>query len=146
MKATFPDGTVFEGTTEEYLAIRDHSTHAGNGNKTTPKPTNGSEGWNEKRARAFWEYLDVWHNGGRQKKLLRFLLDNGGRATEDDVWKHLGVKKGQELAGVLANITRNARRETKNENAKVVGWMRDARGISYYYILEDILQFLKQIA
>ncbi|SRR6266851_6072567 len=145
MKATFLDGTVFEGTTEEYLAIRGHSAHAGNGDKSTARPTNGSEYWNEKKARAFWDYLDVWNNGGRQKKVLHFLINNGGRATEDEVWKHLGVKKGQELAGVLANITRNARRETKNPNAKVVGWMRDAKGISYYYILEDILQLLKQI-
>ncbi len=142
MKATFPDGTLFEGTTEEYLAIRDHSSVASNGHKPTVKLVNSSE-WTEKKARAFWESLDIYNNGGRQKKLLEFLIKNGGRATENEVWNELNIKKGQELAGVLANLTRNARRET-NDKVRVVRWARDAKGF-YYYIPEDIMQFLKQI-
>ncbi len=92
MKATFPDGTLFEGTTDEYIAIRDHSGVARNGHKSTAKLANSSD-WNERKARAFWESLDIWNNGGRQKKLLEFLIKSGGRATEDQVWEELKIKK-----------------------------------------------------
>jgi hypothetical protein len=142
MKATFPDGTLFEGTTEEYITIRNHSV-VGNGQKPTAKPINSSD-WNERRARAFWESLDIWHNGGRQKKLLEFLIKNGGRATEGEVWKELSIEKGQELAGVLANLTRNARRET-NDRVKATHWIRDPKGVFHCCISDDLLQFLKEI-
>jgi hypothetical protein len=142
MKATFQDGTLFEGTTEEFLAIRNHSTAGGNGQKPTVKLVNSSD-WTERMARAFWESLDVNNNGGRQKQVLEFLIKNGGRATEDAVWKELGIRKGQELAGVLANLTRNARRETE-QKIKAVRWGRDAKG-GYYYVPEDLLQFLKHL-
>src|SRR5271156_3436396 len=98
MKATFADGTLFEGTTEEFLAIRDHAPAADNVHKPTTKLVNTSD-WTEKKARAFWESLDIYNNGGRQKKLLEFLIKNGGRATESEIWKELEIKKGQELAG-----------------------------------------------
>jgi len=145
MKATFPDGTLFEGTPEEYITIHNHSVTAQNGRKAAPKPTNISQVWNEKKARAFWDSLDVWNNGGNQKKLLRFLIKNNGRATDEEIWKHLGLDSGPQLAGILANITRNARREAKDDDVKVVAWMRDAKGVWSHYILDDILQFLKEL-
>src|SRR5690242_12781404 len=106
MKATFPDGTIFESTPDEYLAIR---THPNTPNRHTV-PTTGTvpSAWNEKKVRQFWDSLDAWHGGGRQQKLIKFLMNNGGKATENEVWEHLGIEKGQQLAGVLANITRNA--------------------------------------
>ncbi len=145
MKATFPDGTVFEGTPEEYLAIRNQSATA-NGHKPPLKTTNVSTVWNDKKAREFWGSLDIWHGGGRQRKLLEFLIKKGGRATEEEIWKQLGIKKGQELAGVLANITRNARREAKNDDVRAVAWMFDDKHLCHYYIPDDILQFLKRLA
>ena len=145
MKATFLDGTVFEGTPEEYLAIRKESA-ATNGHKAGSKTTNVASVWDERKAREFWNSLDVWNAGGRQKKLLEFLIKNGGRATEDEVRKHLGIRKGQELAGVLANITRNARRETKNGHVRAVGWTFDAKHVCHYYIPDEVLQFLKELA
>src|SRR5882762_4257948 len=111
MKATFPDGTLFEGTAEEFLTIRIQSD--GNGHKATSKVSDLAQVWNEKKARKLWDSIDVRHGGGNQKKLLNFLMSNGGHATEDEVRKHLGIKKGQELAGILANLSRNARREAK---------------------------------
>src|SRR5580700_9955112 len=99
MKATFADGTLFEGTTDEFLAIRFHSSAAANGHKTIAEQINGSD-WTQKTARAFWDSLDRRHGGGQQKKLLVFLIKKNGSATEDEVWKHLDIEQGQELAGV----------------------------------------------
>jgi hypothetical protein len=143
MKATFPDGTVFEGTPEEFLIIHNQPPTTSNGHKAATKAANGTP-WTEKNAREFWDSLDVWHNGGKQKKVLRFLISNEGRASEEEVWKHLGIKKGQELAGVLANLTRNARREAHDDNIRVVQWSYDDKHVCWYYIPANILQYLKQ--
>jgi hypothetical protein len=140
MKATLPDGTLFEGTTDEFLIIRDHSV--GNGHK--PASNLSTAVWNEKRARKLWDSIDVRHGGGNQKKLLNFLLSNGGHATEDEVRKHLSIKKGQQLAGILANLSRNARREAKEDDIKIVVREYNAKHMRVYRIPDDVLQFLKQ--
>lgn len=141
MKATLPDGTLFEGTAEEFKIIHDPTIKV-NGHKPAEVAT-GTDVWNEKKARSFWNSLDIRHGGGRQKKLLQFLMSNGGRTTEDDLQKHLGIK-GQKLAGVLANLSRNARREAKDDDVKVVVRIYDGKGGRIYYIPDDILKFLKQ--
>jgi hypothetical protein len=143
MKATFPDGTMFDGTPEEFLVIRNQMPGAVNGHKNAAKDVHGTGVWTEKRARRLWESLDPRHDGGDQKKLLRFLIENGGRAKEGDLRKHLGIKKGQELAGVLANLSRNARREAKDDDVKAVVRVYE-HGIRVYYIPDDLLQFLRQ--
>jgi hypothetical protein len=143
MKATFPDGTMFDGTPEEFLVIRNQAAGAANGHKNAAKAVNGTGLWTEKRARHLWESLDPRNNGGDQKKLLRFLIENGGRGKEGDVRKHLGIRKGQELAGVLANLSRNARREAKDDEVKAVVRIYE-QGVRVYYIPDDLLQFLKQ--
>jgi hypothetical protein len=140
MKATLPDGTQFEGTADEFLIIRGHS--AGNGHKTVPILADVV--WNEKRARKLWDSIDVRHGGGNQKKLLSFLISNGGHATEDEVRKQLNIKKGQQLAGILANLSRNARREAKDEDVKVVVREYNAKHMRVYRIPDDVLQFFKQ--
>ncbi len=141
MKATFPDGTVFDGTPEEFLVIRQHSG-AANGHKNGTKAVSTGV-WTEKRARSFWDNLDPRHGGGDQKKLLQFLMDKGGRANEGDVRRHLGINKGQELAGVLANLSRNARREAKDDDIKAVVRTYD-KGTRIYHIPDELLQFLRQ--
>jgi hypothetical protein len=145
MKATFPDGTVFEGTPEEFNAIRGYSGAEKNGLATAAKVSSAGtpQFWNAANAGAFWNSLDTRHNGGKQKRLLQFLLKKGGRATYDEVTNHLGVKNGQQLAGVLANISRNARRETEYKKALAVDWKSDGKGGGFYYIPHDLLQFLK---
>jgi hypothetical protein len=145
MKATFPDGTVFEGTPEEFVTIRAHSTTANNGHKSAPKAGNGNPPvWDETKARAFWDSLDPRRKGGKQKKVLEYLIKHNGRATPEALRNHLGIEgePGQKLAGVLANITRNARRETKSDEAQVVDWMSDGKG-GCYYIPDGVLQLLK---
>lgn len=141
MKATLPDGTLFEGTPEEFLII--HQPSHGNGHKVVKADLSSGSGiWTEKRARLFWDNLDPRHGGGDQKKLLQFLMDKGGRASEGDVRKHLSISKGQELAGVLANLSRNARREAKDDDVKAVIRTYE-KGTRVYHIPEDLLQFLK---
>ena len=142
MKATLPDGTILDGTPEEILFV---SRHGGvdNGHKNGAKAVDATGIWTEKRARSFWDTLDPRHGGGNQKKLLQLLIDKGGRANETEVRKHLGITKGQELAGVTANLSRNARREAKDEKVKAVKRIYE-KGVRIYYIPDDLLQFLKQ--
>jgi len=99
--------------------------------------------WNEATANAFWRSLDPNRNGGMQKKLLRFMIKKeDGRATPDELLKYLKINN-KVLRGPLANITRNARRETGYDKALVVEWATDRGG--YYYIPEPLLALLKQI-
>jgi hypothetical protein len=141
MKATLPDGTLFEGTAEEFKIIHDPTIKT-IGHKVA-QAANGAGTWNDKKARHFWDSLDVRHGGGKQKKLLQLLIGSGGRTTEEELQKHLSIK-GQKLAGVLANLSRNARRETKDEHVKVVKRVYDDKGGRVYFIPDDILHFLKQ--
>lgn len=71
-------------------------------------------------------------------------MSNGGHATEDEVRKHLSIKKGQALAGILANVSRNARREAKDDDVKVVVREYNAKHMRFYRIPDEILQFLKR--
>lgn len=147
MKATFPDGTVFEGTPEEFVTIRAHSTTVRNEYKANLKTSNGnSPVWDETKARTFWDSLDPRRKGGKQRKVLEFLIKHNGRATPEELRDHLGIEgePGQKLAGVLANITRNARRETKSDEAQVVDWMSDGKG-GCYYIPDGVLRLLRNI-
>jgi hypothetical protein len=141
VKATFPDGTVFDGSPEEFLIIRNGGGGATNGHKH--RPVVGAGLWTEKKAQAFWNNLDPRNSGGDQKKLLQFLRDKGGRANEAEVRKHLGITKGQQLAGVLANLSRNARREAKDDDVKAVIRTYD-KGVRIYSIPDELLQFIKQ--
>jgi hypothetical protein len=141
MHIKFPDGAVAECTPEEFAAIRHllgGATQKSGG--AAQRLTEGNpQIWDETSARAFWDSLDP---NGRQKKILVFLIRRNGRAGLDELMNLLGVKKGQALAGVLANISRNARRETGNRKALVVDWMSDGKG-GCYYIPDGVLQFLK---
>src|SRR5579862_1321689 len=130
MHIKFTDGTVAECTPEEFAAIRNLlGGTTQNSHGTAPKPTDGNpQVWNETSARLFWDSLDP---NGRQKKVLQFIMKHNGRARHGDLMNLLGVKKGQSLAGVLANISRNARRETGNKRALVVDWMSDGKGGCY---------------
>lgn len=143
MKATLPDGTLFEGTAEEFRIIHPPAGGSLNGHSPVKAEAFGESGvWTEKRARLFWDNLDPRHGGGAQRKLLQFLRDKAGRASEGEVRKHLGISKGQELAGVLANLSRNARREAKDDNVKAVVRAYD-NGSRIYHIPDDLLKFLR---
>jgi hypothetical protein len=70
-------------------------------------------------------------------------MDKGGRANEAEVRKHLGITKGQELAGITANLYRNDRREAKDNDAKAVIRTYD-NGTRIYHVVDELLQFLKR--
>ena len=146
MKATFPDGTLFEGTPEEFNAIRGSLGVTQNGHTTSPKATSKGDPqfWNAVNAETFWNSLDPRRGGGNQKKALQFLIKNGGRATYKELKTHMGFE-GQRLAGVLANITRNARRETEYAKALAIDWKHDGTGSGFYFIPDDLLTFLKNL-
>ena|SRR5438874_8469026 len=98
--------------------------------------------WNEETANAFWNSLDRHNNGGRQKKLLCFMIKHEGRATAGELLKQLKIDTTV-LRGLLANLTRNARRETGYNKALAVEWATDKGG--YYYIPEALFDLLKQL-
>jgi hypothetical protein len=101
-----------------------------------------SDVWSDETVRAFWNSLDRRHNGGRQQKLLRLMVKQEGKATLNEVTQHLKVEPSK-LRGVLANITRNARRETGFEKALVVDWANEKGG--YYFVPDIVLRLLRDI-
>jgi hypothetical protein len=145
MKATLPDGTVLDGTIEEVTeAIRSlGGAHVTNGHSETGYSATRSETtvWTPKRAAALWNWLY-----GDQQKLVKFLLDRGGSASQVEIMKHLGLKKGNELAGVRSCITRNARRETGYSHADVVKWAVDGQGNWGYKLVPEVHDLLRQVA
>jgi hypothetical protein len=70
------------------------------------------------------------------------MIKQEGRATGGELLKQLKIDTTV-LRGVLANLTRNARRETGYNKTLPVEWATDKGG--YYYIPEALLHFLKQL-
>jgi len=69
-------------------------------------------------------------------------MDKGGLANEAEMRRHLGLTKGQELAAITANLSRNDRREAKDYDVKAVIRVYE-KGTRVYCIPDDLLQFLK---
>ncbi len=153
MKAKLPDGTLLEGTSDEvssaYLAIQGKPNvapvaadvangHKGNGQVDGQ---HGAAVWTTKRAEALWNWLY-----GDQRKLMKFLLDKGGMASQAEIMNHLALKKGNELAGLRSCITRNARRETGYREAVVIDWILGDDSKWYYKLEPEVHDLLKQIA
>lgn len=125
------DGTVIECSTEELpsvLAVLRQPQHAktgGNGtsdgSSTTPPSTvsplttsNNAVVWTEARARALWNWFY-----GDQKKLIDLLMVQP--LSGKQIQKALNID-GHVLSGLLSCITRNAKRETKYDDARVIDW------------------------
>jgi hypothetical protein len=145
MKATLLNGAVLEGTPKEIA----NAMHRLNGHATSQSDAShpiqaaaqnlGGFFWKEEQVRALWNCLD-----GDQNKLLRFLLDRK-RASIGQLKTHLGKDKGNGVAGILANISRNARRETDFKKATVIRKVRGEDGKKYYHIAPDVLPMLEQL-
>jgi hypothetical protein len=97
--------------------------------------------WTFSRAEKLWKGLY-----GQQQKFVKFLVEKGGRATLAEAMKHLGLKKGVELAGVRSCLTRNARRETGYKQAIVMDWKMGEDGKWYYQLVPEVHELFKQIA
>lgn len=93
---------------------------------------------------------ELWSNAsGKQKRLLKLIIvSKDGRIPIAEAQKHLGLKPGPAIAGVLANITRNARRITKYSEARLVDWSKEEKGgvtTWWYQIPDPVLTMLRQV-
>src|SRR5229473_3532133 len=106
MKLSIPliDGRTltFEGEHDELVAVAEkfvQSHPAQVAMATAPRGTaetlDGSRRWTEHTTKRLWGMLY-----GEQAKVVRFLVDRGGKATYEELAKHLGYK-AQHLSGIL---------------------------------------------
>jgi hypothetical protein len=146
MKATLSDGTVLEGQPSEIaeaireLCQRRGSVPIGRGASNGSVQSLASTVWTEGAVRSLWNFLY-----GKQKELVRYLVQRGGKATIQEVMKELSLRKGTEVAGLRSCITRNARRETGYKKADLISWERTPKGEWQYKINADALPALKQL-
>jgi hypothetical protein len=144
MKATLSDGTVLEGQTSEIVeAIRELGQRVAQVPSTRLNgASSGSAGtavWSEDKVRNLWNFLY-----GKQKDLVRFLIQRGGKASIQEVMKELSLHKSTEVAGLRSCITRNSRRETGYKKAELIAWERNLKGEWNYKIAPDALVHLKK--
>lgn len=98
-----------------------------------------SRRWTEQTARRLWGILY-----GEQAKLVKYLVQRGGKAKYAEVGKYLGYE-AQHLSGVLSSITRNAQAATGDRLARLVDWRIPEDGKREYYVDPDALPFLAEI-
>lgn len=147
MRATLDNGIVIYGTAQE---IADVIRELRNGapERSAEKPDAGqstgqmagSPGWTEKSARALWNRLLP-----DQKALIKYAT-NGGPVTLDQLMKRLGKRRGIDIAGLLAAITRHAREEMGSETVKVIEKVRDENGLWRYQVSPDVVELLGQFS
>lgn len=145
MKATLSNGTVLEGEPHEVAkAIRELGGAASSGPASAgavreQHAADTQVAWTETTVRNFWHWLY-----GDQKKLMEFLLKKKTSVSIDDIKDHLALKTGNQLAGILSCITRNARRETGYYKAMAYGYeLKD--GVWYYFVRPEVVDILKKI-
>ena len=147
MKATLNDGTVLEGQPGEIVeAIRELSQRRNpvviNGRRGSAGNTQSAASavWTDQNVKSLWGFLY-----GKQKELVRFLVQRGGKASIQEVIKELKLAKSTEVAGLRSCITRNARRETGYKKAELIAWERTPKGEWQYRINADALSVLKEL-
>jgi hypothetical protein len=94
--------------------------------------------WTEPRARTLWNWFY-----GDQKKLVDLLMEKD--MTSDQIQKALKID-GHVLSGLLSCITRNAKRETRYKEARVIGWRPQQRGGWVYYILPEVKELFQRVS
>jgi hypothetical protein len=152
MKLTIPmrDGTtlLFEGTYDELVPLAEKmvekcgSMIALDGAELQRDSAPGastSRRWSEQSVRRLWGLLY-----GDQAKLVKFLAQHGGKATYEEVQKHMGYG-AQHLSGILSPITRNAQTATGDRLARLVDWRIRDGGTREYFLDPIALALLEQI-
>jgi hypothetical protein len=147
MRATLDNGIVIYGTAQE---IADVIRELRNGapvrrveNQDAEQPVGpvvSSPGWTEKSARALWNRLLP-----DQKALIKYTM-KGGPVTLDQLKKQLGKRRGIDIAGLLAAITRHAREEMGYETVKVIEKIRDGNGLWRYQVSPDVVELLGRLS
>lgn len=144
------DGTVIECATHELAGVLEALRQVrvgGNGQagsnagaaSVAVSPLTTSENtvvWTEQRARTLWNWFY-----GDQKKLVDLLMEKD--MTSDQIQKALKIN-GHVLSGLLSCITRNAKRETRYKEARVIDWKPTAGG-GLYYILPEVKDWFQRV-
>jgi hypothetical protein len=145
MKATLSNGIVLEGEPFEIArALREIGGQSVGSNgrtvaSTTPAVTGAQIVWSDQAVRKFAQCLF-----GKQKKLIEFLLKKKSSVSINEIMNHLGLKTGNQLAGILSCITRNARRETGYSEAMAYGYeLKD--GVWHYFVRPELAENLHRI-
>jgi hypothetical protein len=140
---------IFDGTPDEIADLLQRIPQL---NLTATSPVRNASISSVDSPFALWSLQKVTelhkHIRGDQKKIVEFLMSRGGKATRKDLQDHLGFPRGPKLAGVLANITRNAQRITKYKDAKFVEKFEEEKNgklIRGYYIPQALFDLLQRI-
>jgi hypothetical protein len=144
MKATLSNGTVLEGEPKELAeAIKElsgpPSSIPSNSVPAVGNIADAQVAWKEKTVGSFWNCLY-----GGQKKLMQLLLKKPGASVED-IKNHLGLKTGNQVAGLLSCITRNARRETGFDEAMAYSYELKEGGW-HYSVRPEVVEILKKMS
>jgi hypothetical protein len=148
MKLLIPlvDGRTltFEGEHDELVAVAEKFAQSHPSqvsmetvSRGTPETVDGSRRWTERTTKRLWGMLY-----GEQAKVVRFLVDRGGKVTYSELAKHMGYK-GQHLSGILSPLTRNAQAATGDRLARIIDWRIDKNSQRQYYIQADALPHLR---
>ena len=98
--------------------------------------------WTAEKVAKIWSEMY-----GDQKKLVEFIVAKGGKVAVTEAQRHLGLKRGPAIAGVVSSITRNARRITKYREARLVDHgvaERNGSTAWCYRIPDPVLALLRQ--
>ncbi len=145
MKAIFLEGSPDEisRAAKELGLVVPQTKSSGSVPKASNGTTNGTtvaQKWSERAIDRFVDY--IW---GNQIDLVKFILREEERATKKSIMKHFKFTKGQQLAGVLSGMTRNAIGATNDDEAKFIlsDW-NDAEDDYVYFIDPEALDLIKK--
>jgi hypothetical protein len=99
--------------------------------------------WTQENIRKLVGYI-----GGDQRKIMRFLMEQGGKATPKSIRTHMHYgNNGQKLAARLSGLTRNAKRATGFDKATLVDWRRrnDDDQEGEYFIVPDAYRTITEM-
>jgi len=99
----------------------------------------GTRRWNEQTTQRLWKLLY-----GEQAKVVRFLVERGGKAEYKELGKHMGYD-AQHLSGVLSAITRNAQTATGDRLSRLVDWRITDDHRREYSIDAEAMPFFSQL-
>lgn len=87
---------------------------------------------------------------GKQKELIRIVIEKGGRATKQDVKDHFKFNSEQSISGLLAAITKNACHATQSDKAMFFQYgFKDEAGpkkrAAFYSIASELLELIREL-
>src|SRR5262245_18722201 len=130
----------FDGTPAEIAELRQRIAE-----QQRPQSTNSGEATTSTAGAGLWtedKVAEQWNvASGHKEKLYELIEAEDGKVGVAKAQKHLGLKPGPQIAGVLSGITRDARRITGNKDARFVEFSKNGYG---YEIPEPLLTMLRK--